>query len=254
MGGLETGDFARLAEQWGDDFLLVTHHFDGRTVGFHCGLHLAEPEGGTVEAYFVGFEPELNKECALYQRMLIEFIHWGIGKHAQPRGDGPDRHGNGELGGRCPSRCPRGCTSTLPLAMPVIRWMIRRSPPHPFKPRRAWRAEWLDRWDGRRVPVQLSRRSLDRAPAGESRPQAAEQGEQDQHTARRRHRPRRAHRGHIEGHLHLHVAALRDDHRAERVVDAQHLRRLIVDGDGPALRIVDLSLKTSSPSAGVWTW
>ena len=57
MGGLEAGDFARLAEQWGDDFLLVTHHFEGRLVGFHCGLHHAAPEGGTIEAYFVGFEP-----------------------------------------------------------------------------------------------------------------------------------------------------------------------------------------------------
>ena len=37
------------------------------------------------------------------------------------------------------------------------------------------------------------------------------------------------------------MVALRDDHRAERVIDAQHLRRLAVDGDGPAFRIVDLA-------------
>lgn len=147
MGGLEATDFARLAEQWGDDFLLVTHHFEGRLVGFHCGLHHAEPEGGTIEAYFVGFEPELNKECALYQRMLIEFIHWGIDNNARRVVMGRTAMEIKSTLGALPVPMSTWVHIRLPLAMPVIRWMIRRSPPHPFKPRRAWRAEWLDRWE-----------------------------------------------------------------------------------------------------------
>ena len=148
MGGLEGLDFARLAEQWGDDFLLVTHHFEGRMVGFHCGLHLSGSEGsdGTVEAYYVGFEPELNKECALYQRMLIEFIEWGISKRAARVVMGRTAMEIKSTLGALPVPMSTYVHIRLPLAMPFIRWMIRRSPPHPFKPRKAWRAEWMDRW------------------------------------------------------------------------------------------------------------
>ena len=147
MGGLETSDFARLSEQWGDDFLLVTHHHEGRMVGFHCGLHHAAPEGGTIEAYFVGFDLELNKECALYQQMLIEFIAWGIDCRASRVVMGRTAMEIKSTLGALPVPMSTWVHVTLPLAMPVIRWMIRRSPPYPFKPRRAWRAEWLDRWE-----------------------------------------------------------------------------------------------------------
>ena len=156
MGGLEKGDFARLAEEWGDDFLLVTHHFEGQLVGFHCGLHHAAPSaqnpasdtahGGTIEAYFVGFDPELNKEYALYQRMLIEFIGWGIQNGARRVIMGRTALEIKSTIGALPVSMATWVHIRLPLAMPVIRWMIRRSPPRVFTPRRAWRAEWLDRW------------------------------------------------------------------------------------------------------------
>lgn len=149
MGGLEADDFARLAEHWGDDFLLVTHHFEGRLVGFHCGIHHADPaaQGGTIEAYFVGFEPELNKECALYQRMLIEFIGWGISLGAAKVVMGRTAMEIKSTLGALPVPVSTWVHIRLPLAMPFIRWMVRRSPPHPFKPRKAWRAEWLERWE-----------------------------------------------------------------------------------------------------------
>ena len=156
MGGLEKEDFSRLAEQWKGDFLLVTHHFEGQLVGFHCGLHhssagydktsLANNTGGTIEAYFVGFDPELNKEYALYQRMLIEFIGWGIECGARRVVMGRTALEIKSTIGALPVSMSTWVHIRLPLAMPFIRWMIRRSPPRAFKPRRAWRAEWLKRW------------------------------------------------------------------------------------------------------------
>ena len=158
MGGLENDDFARLAEEWGGDFLLVTHHFEGQLVGFHCGLHHAESgtvgpskksnSGGTIEAYFVGFDPELNKEYALYQRMLIEFIGWGIQCGAGRVVMGRTALEIKSTIGALPVSMSTWVHIRLPLAMPVLRWIIRRSPPRTFKPRRAWRTEWLDRWSG----------------------------------------------------------------------------------------------------------
>ena len=78
--------------------------------------------------------------------MLIEFIHWGIGKNARRVVMGRTAMEIKSTLGALPVPMSTWVHIRLPLAMPVIRWMIRRSPPHPFKPRRAWRAEWLDRW------------------------------------------------------------------------------------------------------------
>ena len=151
MGGLEEGDFARLAEEWGDGFLLMTHRIQGEIVGFHCGLHHAGPDkpdtgGGTIEAYFVGFEPELNKEYALYQRMLISFVGWGIQCRARRVMMGRTALEIKSTLGALPVPMSTWVHIRLPLAMPIIRWMVRRSPPHPFRPRRAWRTQWLERW------------------------------------------------------------------------------------------------------------
>lgn len=145
MGGLDTDDFSRLATTHGDDFTLVTYHKDGRLVGFHCGLHHAATH--TIEAYYVGFEPELNKECAIYQRMLIEFIEWGISTGAHRVVMGRTALEIKSTLGALPTPLSTWVHIRIPLAMPFLRWMIRKSPPHAFKPRRAWLAEWSARWE-----------------------------------------------------------------------------------------------------------
>jgi len=144
MGGLEAGDFARLAAQFDREFTLVTYRQEERLVGFHCGMH--HEESGTIEAYYVGFDPEINKECALYQRMLFEFITWGISHRARRVVMGRTALEIKSTLGAFPVPLSTFVHINLPLAMPFLRWMIRKAPPHPFKPRRAWRAEWCERW------------------------------------------------------------------------------------------------------------
>ncbi len=144
MGGLEARDFGRLTEQLGEDFTLVTYRDGGRLIGFHCGLHHAD--SGTIEAYYVGFEAEVNKERALYQRMLFEFIEWGISFGARRVVMGRTALEIKSTLGAFPVTLSTFVHINLPLAMPFLRWMIRKAPPHHFKPRRAWRAEWCERW------------------------------------------------------------------------------------------------------------
>lgn len=155
MGSLEPKDFANLCDQWGRDFLLVTHRLDGRLVGFHCGLHHAAEGGGTIEAYFVGFDPELNKQHALYQGMLIHFIEWGIQCRAKRVILSRTALEIKSTLGALPIDMSTWIHVRWPLAMPVIRWMVRSSPPLPFEPRRAWRSEWSGRWksEGYRVKM-----------------------------------------------------------------------------------------------------
>ena len=74
LGCLQPEDLVLLKEEMGSRFQLWVAEKDGEQIGFHCGMC----DGQEVEAFFVGFGLEHNKTFALYQRMLIEFIRWGL--------------------------------------------------------------------------------------------------------------------------------------------------------------------------------
>ena len=65
---------ACLKREMGERFQVWIAKLDGEIIGFHCGM----TDGREVEAFFVGFEGRHNKSYALYQRMLVEFIQWGL--------------------------------------------------------------------------------------------------------------------------------------------------------------------------------
>ena len=151
MGGLAPGDFARLKREHGQDFRLVAYRIEGRVVGFQCGLCSTPTAGNTrtIEAYFVGFEPACNKEMGLYQRMLVEFVRWGI-----------DRDASRVIMGRTALEIKSGIGALpIPLTLavrfrhPVLRLLMAMTGhllvAKPFVPRRAWREEaariWTDR-------------------------------------------------------------------------------------------------------------
>jgi hypothetical protein len=74
LGALSPEDLLAAKRHWGDDFKVQVVWHDDQLVAFQCGYLTSK----TVEAFFVGFNRELNKDLSLYQRMLIEFIQWGI--------------------------------------------------------------------------------------------------------------------------------------------------------------------------------
>jgi hypothetical protein len=151
MGGLAPEDFARLKREHGDDFCLVAHSYEGRWVGFHCGFCTAETPTGerSIEAYFVGFEPSFNKKLGLYQRMLVEFVRWGIQRDASRVIMGRTaleiKSGIGAL--------PVPLTLSVRFRNPVLRALMVLGAglfvPKPFVPRRAWREDaaldWAER-------------------------------------------------------------------------------------------------------------
>ena len=147
MGGLEPGDFSRLKRELGDDFRLIAYRCDGRWVGFQCGI--CEPGTGTIEAYFVGFEPSINKELGLYQRMLVEFVRWGLERGARRVIMGRTaleiKSGMGAL--------PVQLTLAFRFRHPALRVLMLLGSglfvPKPFVPRRAWRNDAAVAWEQR---------------------------------------------------------------------------------------------------------
>ena len=74
LGGLTAEDLLETKKTWGDAFRISTLRLGGELLGFQCGFLTAH----TVEAFFAGFDRDRHRELALYQRMLVEFVRWGI--------------------------------------------------------------------------------------------------------------------------------------------------------------------------------
>jgi hypothetical protein len=74
LGSLHAAEMLTSKAEWGDDFVVMVYELDGVLKGFQCAYVGSEE----TEAFFVGFDPELRKTHAIYQRMLVEFICLGV--------------------------------------------------------------------------------------------------------------------------------------------------------------------------------
>ena len=74
LGKLHAQELLESKRFWGDDFIVLGYELEGELVGFQCAYRNQHE----IEAFFVGFLPELVKSHAIYQRMLIEFTRMGI--------------------------------------------------------------------------------------------------------------------------------------------------------------------------------
>ena len=135
LGCLQKEDFALLKEEMGEGFQLWVATLEGRIIGFHCGMC----DGQDVEAYFVGFEGNHNKSHALYQRMLLEFIQWGLRE-----GCGGVNLGRTALDikaslGAEPQRLVLHERVKNPIVHRLARWAARASAPKQPPLKRAWK-------------------------------------------------------------------------------------------------------------------
>ncbi|WBX78506.1 GNAT family N-acetyltransferase [Tenacibaculum ovolyticum] len=71
---LET--YKTLKENLGDDYFLKVYWLENKLVGFLSGVFNQE----SLDAHFVGIDYTNNKEYAIYQRMLYDYISLGIAK------------------------------------------------------------------------------------------------------------------------------------------------------------------------------
>lgn len=74
LGSLHAAELVTSKARWGDGFVVIGYELEGELCGFQCA-YVGREE---TEAFFVGFDPDLLKSHAIYQRMLVEFICLGI--------------------------------------------------------------------------------------------------------------------------------------------------------------------------------
>ena len=137
LGCLQQEDFALLKEEMGEGFQLWVATLDGDIIGFHCGMC----DGREVEAYFVGFEGSHNKSHALYQRMLLEFIQWGLREGCRGVNLGRTALDIKASLGAEPQRLVLHERMRNPLVHWLARWAARASAPKQPPLKRAWKEE-----------------------------------------------------------------------------------------------------------------
>lgn len=71
---LSKNHFSAMKKQCGNNFLLYGYFLEGKLVGFHTLLL----NGIVLETYFLGYNPEVQKENMLYLNMLYNMTQFGI--------------------------------------------------------------------------------------------------------------------------------------------------------------------------------
>jgi len=76
LGVFNLETYRDLKEQFGDQYILKTYCLDNKIVGFVSGIINQK----SLDAHFVGIDYQLNREHAIYQRMLYDYIEIAIDK------------------------------------------------------------------------------------------------------------------------------------------------------------------------------
>ena len=137
LGCLQPEDMACLKREMGERFQVWIAKLDGDIIGFHCGM----TDGREVEAFFVGFEGRHNKSHALYQRMLVEFIQWGLALGCTSVNLGRTALDIKASLGAEPQRLVLHERMANPIMHALSRWAAGASAPKQPGLKRAWKQE-----------------------------------------------------------------------------------------------------------------
>ncbi|ARV07244.1 GNAT family N-acetyltransferase [Polaribacter sp. SA4-10] len=77
LGDFNLESYKNLKENLGDKYILKSYWLDDKIVGFISGVI----NENSLDAHFVGIDYQLNREYAIYQRMLYDYIEIAIAKN-----------------------------------------------------------------------------------------------------------------------------------------------------------------------------
>ena len=76
LGDFNLETYIDLKEKFGENYILKTYWMNHKIVGFISGII----NQNSLDAHFVGIDYQLNREYAIYQRMLYDYIEIAINK------------------------------------------------------------------------------------------------------------------------------------------------------------------------------
>ncbi|WP_298781200.1 peptidogalycan biosysnthesis protein [uncultured Polaribacter sp.] len=77
LGDFNLETYLDLKEKFGENYILKTYWLQNKIVGFISGII----NQNSLDAHFVGIDYQLNREYAIYQRMLYDYVEIAINKN-----------------------------------------------------------------------------------------------------------------------------------------------------------------------------
>lgn len=136
MATLDLGYFSGLKEEMGDAFHLVGYFLEGRLLGFYSTIE----NGEELEAHFMGFDQQLNRDFQLYLNMLFDMIRMGIDLGVRyisfARTAMEIKSSVGAVAEDLTCYIRHRSPVVHPLIRPLVKWLqpsLEWEPRHPFK-------------------------------------------------------------------------------------------------------------------------
>jgi predicted N-acyltransferase len=148
LGGLDTDTLFELCHHMADDFFLRGYFLKQGLVGFA----MAFVNGDTLEAGLVGIDYSLNKERAIYQRMLYDYLRYALENrlarvnYGRTAGEIKSTLGAVPVAMSCLLRLER---SPLSAVLPLFKGAVR---PRTFAMRKPFKKNWYEESQARLLP------------------------------------------------------------------------------------------------------
>ena len=129
LGNFNLETYTSLKEKLGKNYILKTYWLDDKIVGFISGII----NQNSLDAHFVGIDYELNREYAIYQRMLYDYIEIAINKQLKTLNFGRTASEIKSSVGAVPQDLTMYLRHKKTITNKILKLFLQRVQPTPFQ-------------------------------------------------------------------------------------------------------------------------
>ncbi|PWG06212.1 GNAT family N-acetyltransferase [Polaribacter aquimarinus] len=129
LGNFNLATYKDFKEKLGENYILKTYWLEDRIVGFISGII----NQNSLDAHFVGIDYELNREYAIYQRMLYDYIEIAINKQLKTLNFGRTASEIKSSVGAVPQDLTMYLRHKKTITNKILKLFLQRVQPTPFQ-------------------------------------------------------------------------------------------------------------------------
>jgi len=129
LGTFNLETYKNLKEKFGDDYILKSYWLNDKIVGFISGVINNE----SLDAHFVGIDYQQNREYAIYQRMLYDYIEIAISKKLKTINFGRTASEIKSSVGAVPQELTMYLRHKKTITNKILKLFLQRVQPTPFQ-------------------------------------------------------------------------------------------------------------------------
>ena len=129
LGNFNLESYKDLKEKFGENYILKTYWLEDKIVGFISGVI----NQNSLDAHFVGIDYQLNREYAIYQRMLYDYIEIAINKNLKSINFGRTASEIKSSVGAVPQNLTMYLRHKKSITNKILKLFLQRVQPTPFQ-------------------------------------------------------------------------------------------------------------------------